>query len=276
MDASIPSISPEELIKVRNGPDAPLLIDVRREPAFRSAKDMASGALRRDPATVDSWAAELPAAASIAVYCVHGHEVSQNVAKALCARGFKATFVKDGIEEGLRAAGHALMTKPADAAATRWITRERPKVDRIACPWLIKRFIDPAAEFLYVPTAEVKAQAAAAGAIAYDVADGAFTHDGPDCSFDAFIKTYRLTDPALLKLADIVRGADTGHPEITPQSAGLVALSLGLSRLIGDDHEQLQQGMVMYDALYLWCKEGQDEHHSWNPDISRCTAKTNP
>jgi len=269
MDASIPSISPEELIKVRNGPDAPLLIDVRREPAFRSAKDMASGALRRDPATVDSWAAELPAAASIAVYCVHGHEVSQNVAKALCTRGFNATFVKDGIEEGLRAAGHALMTKPAETAATRWITRERPKVDRIACPWLIKRFIDRDAEFLYVPTAEVKTRAASDNAIAYDVADGAFTHDGPQCSFDAFIKTYRLTDPALLQLADIVRGADTGHPEITPQSAGLVALSLGLSHLIDDDHEQLQQGMVMYDALYRWCKEGRDERHSWSPGTDR-------
>lgn len=268
MDASIPSISPEALIQARKGPDAPVLIDVRREAAFRSAKDMAGGALRRDPAAVDSWAVELPAAASIAVYCVHGHEVSQNVAKALCARGYKATFVKDGIEEGLRAAGHALMAKPADAA-TRWITRERPKVDRIACPWLIKRFIDPAAEFLYVPAAEVKARAAAASAIAYDVADGAFTHDGPDCSFDAFIKTYRLSDPALLQLADIVRGADTGHPEITPQSAGLVALSLGLSRLIADDHEQLQQGMVMYDALYLWCREGQDERHTWNPGIDR-------
>jgi rhodanese-related sulfurtransferase len=269
MDSSVPSISAEALIKARNSTAAPLLIDVRREPAYRSAPDMAAGALRRDPATVESWAAELPDAASIAVYCVHGHEVSQNVAKALCARGFNATFVKDGIEEGLRAAGHTLMTKPADTAATRWITRERPKVDRIACPWLIKRFIDPAAEFLYVPTTEVKARAASDNAIAYDVADCAFTHDGPHCSFDAFIKTYRLTDPALLQLADIVRGADTGHPEITPQSAGLVALSLGLSRLIADDHEQLEQGMVMYDALYLWCKEGQDEHHTWNPEIYR-------
>lgn len=268
MDTSIPNISAEELIQARKGPDAPLLIDVRREAAFRSAKDMAGGALRRDPAAVDSWAVELPAAASIAVYCVHGHEVSQNVAKALCARGFNATFVKDGIEEGLRVAGSAMMAKPVDAD-TRWITRERPKVDRIACPWLIKRFIDPNAEFLYVPTAEVKTRAAASTAIAYDVADGAFTHVGADCSFDAFIKTYRLNDPALLQLADIVRGADTGHLEITPQSAGLVALSLGLSRLIADDHEQLQQGMVMYDALYLWCKEGQDERHTWNPGIDR-------
>ena len=268
MDASVPGISPEKLIKARKGPAAPLLIDVRREAAFRSAPDMAAGALRRDPATVDSWAAELPAAASIAVYCVHGHEVSQNVAKALRTRGFNACYVEEGIEEGLRTAGHALMTKPADAA-TRWITRERPKVDRIACPWLIRRFIDPNAEFLYVPVAEVKIRAAASNAIAYDVADGTFTHDGADCSFDAFIKTYQLTDPALLQLADIVRGADTGHPEIAPQSAGLLALSLGLSRLIDDDHEQLQQGMVMYDALYLWCKEGQDERHTWNPEIYR-------
>lgn len=265
MDASI---SPKNLIEARNGAAAPLQIDVRREAAFRSAPDMAAGALRRDPATVEHWAGELPAASAIAVYCVHGHEVSQNVAKALRSRGLTACFVEGGIEEGLRAAGSAMMAKPADAA-TRWITRERPKVDRIACPWLISRFIDPGAEFLYVPATEVKTRAAASRAIAYDVADCAFTHDGPRCSFDAFIRTYRLTDPALLQLADIVRGADTGHPEIAPQSAGLAALSLGLSRLITDDHEQLRQGMVMYDALYLWCKEGRDARHAWNPAACR-------
>lgn len=264
MDASIPAISPQQLASLRSSSAAPLLIDVRREAAFKSAPDMAAGALRRDPATVASWAAELPPAAGVAVYCVHGHEVSQNVAKALLNRGHKACYVEHGIEEGLRAAGAAMMAKPRDAP-TRWITRERPKVDRIACPWLIRRFIDPGAEFLYVPAAEVKARAAAEQAIAYDVADCAFTHDGPDCSFDAFIKTYRLGDPALLRLAAIVRGADTGVPDLAPQSAGLAALSLGLSRLIGDDHAQLEQGMVMYDALYLWCREGQDGHHSWNP-----------
>jgi rhodanese-related sulfurtransferase len=262
------SISPEKLIAARSTAAAPLLIDVRREAAFLAAPDMAAGALRRDPATVETWAGELPAAAQIAVYCVHGHEVSRNVAKALRSRSLNAQFVEDGIEEGLRAAGGDLMTKPA-AAATRWITRERPKVDRIACPWLITRFIDRNAEFLYVPAAEVKTRAAADKAIAYDVPDVTFSHDGPRCSFDAFIRIYRLADPALLQLADIVRGADTGHPEIAPQSAGLVALSLGLSRLIADDHEQLRQGMVMYDALYLWCKEGQDERHTWNPDAYR-------
>ena len=262
------SISPEKLITARSAVAAPLLIDVRREAAFLAAPDMAAGALRRDPATVEAWASELPAAARIAVYCVHGHEVSQNVAKALRKRRLNAQFVEHGLEEGLRTAGGDLMAKPV-AAATRWITRERPKVDRIACPWLITRFIDRNAEFLYVPSAEVKTRAAASHAMAYDVPDVAFAHDGPRCSFDAFIRRYRLTDPALLQLAHIVRGADTGHPEIAPQSAGLIALSLGLSLLISNDHEQLQQGMVIYDALYLWCKEGQDEQHTWNPAAYR-------
>lgn len=268
MDASISRISPQQLIESRNSPAAPLLIDVRREAAFRAAPDMAAGALRRDPETVESWAAELPASARIAVYCVHGHEVSQNVAQALRKRGLDAVFIEDGIEEGLRTAGGAMMAKPA-GASTRWITRERPKVDRIACPWLITRFIDRNAEFLYVPAAEVKTRAAESRAIAYDVADAPFTHDGPHCSFDAFIRAYRLSDPALLQLAAIVRGADTGDMDLAPQSAGLAALSLGLSRLIGDDHAQLRQGMVMYDALYLWCREGRDEHHSWKPEALR-------
>lgn len=261
-------ISPKNLLQARSGQAAPLLIDVRREAAFRAAPDMAAGALRRNPETVDTWAGELPPAAGIAVYCVHGHEVSRNVAQALRNHGLNAQFVEDGIEEGLRAAGGPLMVKPA-GAATRWITRERPKVDRIACPWLISRFIDRNAEFLYVPAAEVRSLAAAGNAIPYDIPDVAFSHDGPLCSFDAFIKIYRLTDPALLLLADIVRGADTGHPEIAPQSAGLVALSLGLSRLYADDHEQLRQGMVLYDALYLWCREGQDERHTRNPEAYR-------
>ncbi len=265
MDASI---SPLELLKLRGDTDPPLLIDVRREQAFRAATDMAEGALRRDPDAIEDWIPELPQNARIAVYCVHGHEVSRNAAQTLRKHGFTARFVDGGIEEGLRAAGHALMTKPGNGP-TRWITRERPKVDRIACPWLIKRFIDPDAEFLYVPSAEVKSAAKDQHAVPYDIPDVAFSHDGPRCSFDAFMHTYRFTDPALLQLADIVRGADTGHPEIAPQSAGLMALSRGLSRLIPNDHDQLQQGMIMYDALYLWCKEGRDEQHTWNPQTYR-------
>lgn len=268
MDAgNTPRITPQDLLKLREAAPAPLVIDVRREPAFLSAADMMCGALRRDPATAADWAGELPKTASVMVYCVHGHEVSQNAARTLCEQGLDARYLESGIE-GWRQAGGPFMSKPA-AAPTRWITRERPKVDRIACPWLVSRFIDRHAEFLYVPAADVKTVAAQKNAIPYDVPDVMFSHDGARCSFDAFIRIFRLTDPALLQLADIVRGADTGHPEIAPQSAGLVALSLGLSRLITDDHEQLRQGMVMYDALYLWCKEGQDERHTWNPDAHR-------
>jgi hypothetical protein len=137
----------------------------------------------------------------------------------------------------------------------KWVTRERPKIDRIACPWLIARFIDTAPEFLYVPTDEVMNVAQAQGAIPYDVPGVELGHVGELCSFDAFLKKYRLTDPALQRLAAIVRGADTGRPALTPQSHGLLAISLGLSRNFADDHEMLSHGMVMYDALYAWCRE---------------------
>jgi hypothetical protein len=147
------------------------------------------------------------------------------------------------------------------------VTRERPKVDRIACPWLVRRFVDPGAEFLYVPSKEVLHAAKEREALPYDVPDVEFTHEGEFCSFDAFIRHYRLKDPALLELAVIVRGADTGRPDLAPQSPGLLAVSLGLSLNFSDDHQMLQHGMVMYDALYSWCKRGKDEKHTWNPDL---------
>jgi rhodanese-related sulfurtransferase len=241
------------------GENPPLVIDVRKTPAFLAAPDMIRGALRRDPAAVESWRRSLPAAATVVVYCVHGHEVSQGVAKALGAR-----YLEGGIEhwDGER------MAKPA-GAPTRWVTRERPKVDRIACPWLIRRFIDPQAEFLYVPAAEVIRVAKERGAIAYDVPEVEFSHVGGRCSFDAFLYRYRLSDPALQELALIVRGADTNRPDLAPQSAGLVSISLGLSALYADDHEMLEQGMVVYDALYAWCRSDKNEVHTWNPALAR-------
>lgn len=250
------------------GSRAPLVIDVRKTPTFHAARDMIAGALRRDPAHVTSWAKELPSASSVVVYCVHGHEVSQGVAEALRTAGISARYLVDGIEEGWKQARGEVMRKASDAS-TRWVTRERPKIDRIACPWLIARFIDPSAEFLYVPTANVLSAAKDKEAIPYDIPDVAFTHDGELCSFDAFLKTYHLTDPALERLALIVRGADTAKLELAPQAAGLLAVSLGLSRNFADDHEMLKHGMVMYDALYAWCKDGQDETHTWNPAAYR-------
>ena len=136
----------------------------------------------------------------------------------------------------------------------KWVTRERPKIDRIACPWLIQRFIDRDAEFLYVPASDVQRIAEETGATPYDVPGAEMGHVGDLCSFDAFLAKHRLDDPALQKLAVIVRGADTSRPDLTPQSAGLLAISLGLSRNFADDHEMLTHGMVMYDALYSWCR----------------------
>jgi len=150
----------------------------------------------------------------------------------------------------------------------KWITRERPKIDRIACPWLIVRFIDNAPEFMFVPPTDVLPVAKREGAIPYDVPGVELTHVGERCSFDAFLARYGLDDPALQQLAAIVRGADTSRLELTPQSAGLYALSLGLSRNFADDHEMLKHGLVMYDALYAWCRECQGETHNWPPKMS--------
>jgi hypothetical protein len=147
----------------------------------------------------------------------------------------------------------------------RWVTRERPKIDRIACPWLISRFIDPAAEFLFVPRGAVARTASEAGAIPFDVEGVELSHDGPLCSFDTFLSKYSLRDPALAELAIIVRGADTDRLDLAPQCAGLLAISLGLSQLFADDHEQLRHGYVLYDALYAWLTRARGETHTWNP-----------
>jgi rhodanese-related sulfurtransferase len=262
------TISFSELQSALRGRESPILIDVRRRPAFQSSADMIEGALRRDPETAGSWAKTLPRASSVIAYCAHGGEVSQGVAKALSEYGIEARYLEGGIEGGWRAKGGAIDRKPA-GADTRWVTRERPKIDRIACPWLIARFVDPNAEFIYVPTKEVRDVAKVRDAVPYDVPDVHFTHDGDLCSFDAFIKHYRLNDPALDRLAVIVRGADTARLDLAPQAAGLAAMSLGLSRNFTDDHEMLKHGMVMYDALYAWCKEGQEEVHTWKPEAYR-------
>jgi rhodanese-related sulfurtransferase len=244
MDASI---SAAELRKSLSSSNPPLVIDVRRNERFNESAYLVRGAVRRDPATVGDWSKSLPQAANVVVYCVHGHEVSQNAAKALGAR-----YLEGGIEHWREEQGE-LMAKPANAA-TRWVTRERPKIDRIACPWLVRRFIDPGAEFLYVPAAEVKRIAEKETATPYDVADVEFTHVGERCSFDAFLEKFHLHDPALDALATIVRGADTSRLDLAPQSSGLLAISQGLSMTFPDDHQMLEHGMVLYDALYAWCR----------------------
>ncbi|HYM36536.1 MAG TPA: chromate resistance protein ChrB domain-containing protein [Steroidobacteraceae bacterium] len=155
----------------------------------------------------------------------------------------------------------------------KWVTRERPKIDRLACPWLIRRFIDTEGEILYVPTAKVSQVAAEQGAIPFDVPAVELTHEGPLCSFDAFLRKYRLDDPALAKLADIVRAADTDTVSRSPQASGLLAISLGLGANIADDQELLNAGMLIYDALYTWCRTLSGEHHGWYPDTLNQEAR---
>jgi hypothetical protein len=146
-----------------------------------------------------------------------------------------------------------------------WITRERPKIDRVACPWLIARFIDAQAEFLFAAPDQVAARARATGAVPFDVEGVELSHDGPRCSFDAFLERYDLRNAALADLATIVRGADTARLDLAPECAGLLAISLGLSQLYADDHEQLRHGFVVYDALYAWLTRAREETHTWNP-----------
>jgi rhodanese-related sulfurtransferase len=240
MDASISST---DLQQRQRSSAPPLVIDVRRRERFLESPYLIKGALRRDPERVQEWQAALPRGVDIVVYCVHGHEVSQNAAKALGAR-----YLEGGIEHW-KDDGGELAAKPAKAP-TRWVTRERPKIDRIACPWLLRRFVDADAQILYVPAPEVKDTA---DAVAFDIPGAEFGHEGELCSFDAFLRIFRLRDPGLEKLARIVRGADTNRLALAPECAGLLAVSLGLSLLYRDDHEMLEKGMLVYDALYAWC-----------------------
>ena len=259
------AISPQDLFATLGGPAQPAVIDVRRGPAFDTDDSMIAGATRRTPEDIGRWSAGLTKNKAIVVYCVHGHEVSQNAAAALRANGLSARFLEGGIDAWSEA-GLPKRRKVGAAPGT-WVTRERPKIDRIACPWLIRRFIDPEATFLYVPSKDVLMCAADTGGTPYDIPDVQFSHVGEQCSFDAFIHVYGIQDRALDRMALIVRGTDTSRLDLTPQSAGLFAISLGLSAIDADDHAMLEHGMIVYDALYAWCRSLQGETHNWPPKM---------
>ena len=258
------SISPRALYAQLGTELAPIVVDVRRSPAFEADDTIIVGAVRRLPEEVDDWRSGMPEGRSVVVYCAHGQEVSQNTAAALRAAGSNACYLEHGI--GRWAELGLPRRRKLGAGSDGWVTRERPKIDRIACPWLIRRFIDPAARFLFAPTDRVFAVAAETGATAYDIPGAEpFSHDGELCSFDAFLKEYAIKDPALDALALIVRGADTARLELTPQSPGLLAVSLGFSAIYSDDHTMLEHGMTVYDALYAWCRDCREQGHDWNP-----------
>ena len=269
-------ISIDELRRLIGRADAPDVIDVRKAPAFDAAERMVAGAIRRLPDRTAEWAASLPAGDAVVVYCAHGQEVSQGVVAALRERGIPARWLEGGFA-GWSHAGGLTMRKPATVLAeagaagaradapTGWVTRARPKIDRIACPWLIRRFVDRAAEFRFVAPDQVLAEATRTGALPFDVPDVAFSHEGARCSFDAFVRRFGLDDPALDRLAGIVRAADTGRLDLAPEAAGLLAVSLGLSALHPDDGTMLERGLFLYDALYGWARDAAGETHGWPP-----------
>jgi len=275
------SISPSELQARLGRADAPLLLDVRRTPRFAESEWLVPGAQHCAPEDVAALA-RAQAPREVVAYCVYGHEVSHEAAAVLQAAGWNARFLAGGIEGGepgvdaqdaiaqWRAAPVPRIRKRPDLGVTgerpsRWITRARPKIDRIACPWLLRRFIDPRAEFFYVPTEQVFDQAKQLQAVPYDIPGGAIEHAWERCSFDTLMAAFALGNPALATLATIVRGADTDRLKIAPQCAGLLAISLGFSQLYTeDDHAMLEAMMPVYDALYAWCCHAQGETHRWS------------
>jgi len=246
---------------------APVLVDVRRPDAFDADDRLIVGAFRRSPENISDWCNDLPRDRQVIVYCSQGREVSQGVTAALKSAGLRSGYLVGGIsgwkEQGLPT------RKKITATSDRWVTREHPKIDRIACPWLIARFINPLAQFIYVPPDQVLAVAQERDATPYDIKGVEFGHVGDRCSFDAIVRIYEIQDPSLDQLAAVVRGADTSRPDLMPQCEGLLAISYGLSSNFPDDYEMLRHGMVMYDALYTWCRAQIEKHPSAVREVSR-------
>lgn len=261
---SFASISPDKLARLIGIPSSPRVVDVRDDEAFAADPFLVPGSVRRPWTAVAIWSPQLPAGA--VTVCQKGKKLSEGAAAWLRTEGVEAEVLEGGLD-AWRAAGLPLV--PANTVPLQggggsvWVTRSRPKIDRIACPWLIRRFVDPTARFLFVAAPEVEAVAERFGAESFDIEGVHWSHRGELCTFDVMIREFGLSFEPLLRLATIVRGADTARPELAPEVPGLLAVSLGLSRMYSDDLEQLEAGMTIYDALYRWCRDATDETHNW-------------
>ena len=259
-------ITPAQLSRLVGLPDAPTLIDVRIPDDVALDTRILPTAEQRSHKTVADWAGGY-AGRRVVVICQRGLKLSEGVAAWLRHEGVAAENLEGGFEAWRDNGGLLVSTRPLpprDAQGrTLWVTRARPKVDRIACPWLIRRFVDPTSVFLFVAANEVAAVAERFGAAPFDI-DGVFwSHRGERCTFDIMIEEFGLASPALDRLATIVRAADTARLDLAPQAAGFLAASLGLSRMFKDDLAQLDAGMLLYDAFYRWCRDASGETHNW-------------
>jgi rhodanese-related sulfurtransferase len=259
-------ISCEKLHRLIGTVHCPRIIDVRTDEDFAASLRLIPGSLRRAFADVETWGSDLDCDSAIIV-CQRGLKLSHGVSAWLRYLGLEASSLEGGFEAWESAGYPHVQTDripPRDAKGrTVWVTRARPKVDRIACPWLIRRFVDPMAVFLFVAPAEVKMVGERFGATPFDIEDTFWSHRGEKCTFDTMIEEFGLATDPLARLASIVRGADTGRLDLAPEAAGLLAASLGLSRMFAQDLEQLDAGMLLYDALYRWCRDATDETHNW-------------
>jgi rhodanese-related sulfurtransferase len=241
---------PADLNSLLGTAAAPVLVDLRS--AEQISGRLIPGAVRRSAADVQTWWTDLRPSGPVVILDQSGREGSAATAAALRGNGLQASHLDGGFAAWQE---RKLPTRRVIAVNDgKWVTRERPKIDRIACPWLIRRFINPDAQFLYVPASRVLEVAAQSGATPYDIEGAQFGHVGERCSFDAILRIYDLDVLPVDRLATIVRGADTARHDLAPQCGGLVAISLGLSANFADDHAMLEHGMIMYDALYAWCR----------------------
>jgi rhodanese-related sulfurtransferase len=260
------TITQAQLSRLIGTPDAPVLVDVRIDQDVAADPRTIPGSVRRDFQTVRDWAGAF-ADRSVVVTCQRGKKLSQGAAAWLRHAGLRAESLEGGHEAWVAAKALLLnpgQIPPRDAQGrTLWVTRSRPKIDRIACPWLIRRFVDPSAVFLFVAAAEVRDVADRFGATPFDIENTFWSHRGERCTFDVMLEEFGLASDALSRLATIVRGADTDRLDIAPQSAGLLAASLGLSRMYRDDLAQLEASMGLYDAFYRWSRDATGESHNW-------------
>lgn len=268
-------IAPKNLYRFVGTPDAPAIVDFRLDADFNDDPCLVLGAFRHRHTDMPSLVERLRDRGwdKIVVYCQKGRKISQGAAAQLRLAGFQTEVLAGGYvawrEEELPTFDSRALPQWGVTSPTRWVTRHRPKIDRIACPWLIKRFVDPNAEFLFVPVQDVNLVAEKFDAEPFDIEGVRFSHRGSCCSFDAVLSEFKFRSPALDRMAAIIRAADTDTHEQSPQAAGLLAISIGLSRMFKDDIAQLRAGLPIYDALYRWARDGFSETHEWPPAMGK-------